>query len=87
MLKNIIEYSNLEIATYFHIPTPIKSITISIEEQASVLNAHGLLPRELRSFYHFIYYTFINIRRKNTSLFKQMLILFKKVGKNTCTWH
>jgi hypothetical protein len=46
MLKNIIEYSYLEIATYFHIPTPIKSITISIEEQASVLNAHGLLPHE-----------------------------------------
>ncbi len=31
--------------------------------------------------FHFIYYTFINIRRKNTSLFKQMLS-FKKVGKS-----
>ena len=34
MLKNIKEYSNLEIATYFHIPTTPKRIKITsqIEE-------------------------------------------------------
>jgi hypothetical protein len=46
-------------------PVNQKNIEISIEKQAVVLNAHGL--------YHLIFQTYINIKRKNTSLFKQML--------------
>jgi hypothetical protein len=49
--------------------------------------AYGLLPSQLRSFYHFIYYTFINIRRKNTSLLFKQMLSFKKVGKSTRTRH
>ena len=63
-----------------------KSIEISIEEQAVVLNAHRLLPHRLRSFYHLIFYTYINIKRKHTSLFNQMLS-FKKVDKRNRIHH
>ena len=50
-----------------------KSIALNLSEQAVVLSPFEILPRRLRSFYHFIFYTYINYNRKNTSLFKKMI--------------
>lgn len=62
-----------------------KSIALNLSEQAAVLSPFEILPHRLRSFYHFIFYTYINYNRTNTSLKKILKFLFKKMisYKNT----
>ena len=49
-----------------------KSIALNLSEQAAVLSPFEILPRRLRSFYHFIFYSYI------TSLYEKILLYLKK---------
>ena len=52
---------------------------LNLIEQASLLDKFGILPRQLRSFYHFIIFNWTNIKNNSTSLFRQILVLKKTI--------
>ena len=53
-------------------------MALNLTEQAFILSKFEILPRRLRAFYHFIFYTYVNYNRNNTSLFKKMISYKKK---------
>ena len=59
-----------------------KCVPLNLTEQASILSKFEILPRRLRAFYHFIFYTYVNYNRNNTSLFKK-IISYKKIENRT----
>ena len=56
---------------------------LNLTEQASILSKFEILPRRLRAFYHFIFYTYVNYNRNNTSLFKKIISIYKKIENRT----